>query len=76
MTTHLNYGDSKQAVLKFMGPPMDRQVNGQKEEWQYCTPRAELGWNDYEKIQFNAGQVTGIDVYRSGVSSCQEGIRW
>ena len=78
-TILLNVGDSKKAVLDVMGTPMDRQISGQQEAWQYCVSGAGFGWNDHKIIWFNAGHVTGINSYRSGVSGCQGGIqpvRW
>lgn len=78
-TILLNVGDSKQAVLDVLGAPMDRQISGQQEAWQYCVSGAGFGWNDHKIVWFNAGRVTGINSYRSGVSGCQGGIqpvRW
>lgn len=78
-TILLNAGDSKQTVLDVMGPPMDRQISGQKEAWQYCVSGAGIGWNDHKIVWFNSGKVTGINSYRSSVSGCQGGIqpvRW
>lgn len=78
-TILLNVGDSKQAVLDVMGPPIDRQISGQREAWQYCVSGAGFGWNDHKIVWFNAGRVTGINSYRSHVSGCQGGIqpvRW
>ena len=74
-TILLNVGDSKERVLDVMGPPQDRQINGQQEAWQYCISGAGFGWNDHRVIWFNAGQVTGINSYRSGVSGCRGGIQ-
>ena len=78
-TILLNVGDTKERVLDVMGPPQDRQINGQQEAWQYCISGAGFGWNDHRVVWFNAGQVTGINSYRSGVSGCRGGIqpaRW
>lgn len=78
-TILLNVGDSKQAVLDVMGTPMDRQMNGQQEAWQYCVSGAGFGWNDHKIVWFNAGRVTGINSYKSHVTGCQGGIgpvRW
>ncbi|MDP2806134.1 MAG: hypothetical protein Q8O24_09365 [Gallionellaceae bacterium] len=74
-TILLNVGDSKKAVLDVMGTPADRQISGQQEAWQYCVSGAGFGWNDHKIIWFNAGQVTGINSYRSSVSGCQGGIK-
>ena len=78
-TILLNVGDSKQAVLDIMRPPMDRQISGQREAWQYCVSGAGFGWNDHKIGWFNSGRVTGINSYRSRVTGCQGGIqqvRW
>ncbi len=78
-TILLNVGDSKQAVLDVMGPPMDRQISGKQEAWQYCISGSGFGWNDHKIVWFNAGQVTGINSYRSSASGCRGGIqsiRW
>jgi hypothetical protein len=37
-----NVGDCKERILDVMGPPQDRQVNGQQEAWQYCISGAVL----------------------------------
>src|SRR5687767_13600739 len=78
-TILLNVGDSKERVLKVMGPPEDRQINGQQEAWQYCVSGAGVGWNDHKIIWLSAGQVTGINSYRSGGTGCTRAIqpvRW
>ncbi|MEI8015297.1 MAG: CsgG/HfaB family protein [Nitrospira sp.] len=78
-TILLNVGDSKARVLEVMGPPKDRQIHGQQEAWQYCVSGAGFGWNDHKIIWLNAGRVTGINSYRSGVTGCSGGIepiRW
>jgi hypothetical protein len=78
-TILLNVGDSKERVLEVMGTPADRQMRGQQEAWQYCASGAGIGWNDHKIIWLNAGRVTGINSYRSGVTGCRGGIqpvRW
>ena len=78
-TILLNVGDSNERVLEVMGTPTDRQMRGQQEAWQYCMSSAGLGWNDHKIIWLNAGRVTGINSYRSGVTGCSGGIqpvRW
>ena len=78
-TILLNVGDSKETVLQVMGTPQDRQISGQQEAWQYCVSGAGFGWNDHKIVWLNAGRVTGISSYRSGVSGCIGGIqpvRW
>lgn len=78
-TILLNVGDSKELVLEVMGTPVDRQINGRQEAWQYCVSGAGFGWNDHKIIWLNAGRVTGINSYRSHVSGCSGGIqpvRW
>ena len=78
-TILLNVGDTKQAVIDVMGAPMDRQISGAKEAWQYCVSGAGFGWNDHKIIWFNTGRVTGINSYKSQVTGCQGGIgpvRW
>jgi len=78
-TILLNVGDSKERVLEVMGQPKDRQIYGQQEAWQYCVSGAGFGWNDHKIIWLNAGRVSGINSYRSGVTGCSGGIqpvRW
>ncbi len=78
-TIILNAGDSKERVLEVMGPPIDRQMKGQQEAWQYCVSGAGFGWNDHKIIWLNAGRVTGINSYRSGGSGCSgniQPVRW
>ena len=35
-TILINLDDDKSKVLEIMGPPDDRQMEGQSEAWQYC----------------------------------------
>ena len=68
----LNLGDTKEQVLKVMGPPDDRQLKGQDEAWQYCQTGAGFGYHDYRTVWFFQGKVTGINSYQSSrpASSC------
>lgn len=60
----INVGDDKSSVLKIMGIPDDRQINGQQEAWQYCQTGAGFGYHDYRIIWFDAGLVAGITSYK------------
>lgn len=73
----LNLGDSKEQVLAAMGPPDDRQLNGENEAWQYCQTGAGFGYHDYRTVWFYRGQVTGINSYKSSRpgSSCVTDIK-
>lgn len=80
-TIQISPGDDKQAVLKVMGVPDDRQFQAKLEAWQYCVTGAGFGWNDYRVIWFEEGRVTGITSYKGGApgASCMAGfqpIRW
>lgn len=80
-TALINHGDSKDAVIKIMGPPGDRQLRGEQEAWQYCITGAGFGYHDYRIIWFQRGEVTGITSYKSGAPgvSCKSqftAIRW
>ena len=73
----LNIGDSKEQVLSIMGPPDDRQLQGENEAWQYCQTGAGFGYHDYRTIWFFRSKVTGINSYKSARpgSSCMTDIR-
>jgi hypothetical protein len=58
-----------------MGTPDDRQMQGQREAWQYCKSGSSFGANDHRVIWFNNGRVTGITSYKSSVTGCTGGIR-
>jgi hypothetical protein len=79
-TVLVNAGDSKQAVLKIMGAPAERQFQGQLEAWQYCKTGAGFGYHDYRIIWFVDGAVTGVTPYKNNTpGSCIGGlmpIRW
>lgn len=78
-TILLNVGDTKEKVLATLGTPRDRQLQGNKEAWQYCVSGAGFGYNDHKIIWLTAGHVTGINTYRTQVSGCKAGIqtvRW
>lgn len=77
----INPGDSKDAVIKVMGIPGDRQFRGQQEAWQYCITGAGFGYHDYRIIWFEQGRVTGITSYKNGAPgvSCKSqftAIHW
>lgn len=63
-TILLNPGDSKAKVLEVMGPPKDRQFQGDYEVWQYCITGAGFGYHDYRAIWLRNDQVTGITSYK------------
>lgn len=72
-------GDSKQQVIEVMGTPDERQLQGDKEAWQYCTSGAGFGWNDHRIIWFQQGRVTGITPYKSYSTGCTgaiQPVRW
>ena len=73
----LNLGDTKEQVLAAMGPPDDRQLQGENEAWQYCQTGAGFGYHDYRTIWFQRGKVTGINSYKSSRpgSSCVTDIK-
>lgn len=55
-------GMKKQEVLDLIGPPGDRQFQGQDEAWQYC----QTGWGNTDKfavIWFQKGSVSGVTSY-------------
>ena len=74
----IGIGDEKEQVLKILGPPGDRQLQGSNEAWQYCeTTGAGFGYHDYRIIWLYNGKVTGFTSYKSarGGSSCVKEIR-
>lgn len=73
----IGVGDDKEQLLKIMGPPDDRQVQGSSEAWQYCQTGAGFGYHDYRLIWLHNGKVTGINSYKSTrpASSCATDIR-
>ncbi len=78
-TILLNLNDDKSRVLEVMGPPGDRQMEGDNEAWQYCISGAGFGYNDHRIIWFKSGHVTGITSYRttrSGCSGAFKTIKW
>ena len=67
----INVGDSKSSVIKKLGPPENRQVNGEYEVLQYCTTGTSFGVSSYEVIWLHKGKVTGITSYNQyGDGSC------
>jgi hypothetical protein len=77
----INPGDTKEMVLEKMGPPGDRQFNGQYEAWQYGQTGAGFGYHDYRIVWLYEGKVTGLTSYKShvpasGASSHFRPIRW
>ena len=73
----VNNGDTKEKVLKIMGPPDDRQLKGKNEAWQYCQTGAGFGYHDYRLFWFYDGKITGVNSYKSSrpASSCVTDIR-
>lgn len=73
----INHGDTKEQVLRVMGPPDDRQLKGKYEAWQYCQAGAGFGYHDYRIFWFYDGRITGVNSYKSTrpASSCVTDIR-
>ena len=73
----VNFGDTKEGVLKIMGPPDDRQFKGKNEAWQYCQTGAGFGYHDYRIFWFYDGKVTGVNSYKSSRpgSSCMTDLK-
>jgi len=73
----ISHGDTKEQVLRVMGPPDDRQLKGKYEAWQYCQTGAGFGYHDYRIFWFHDGRVTGVNSYKSTrpASSCVTDIR-
>ncbi len=73
----INHGESKEQVLKIMGPPDDRQFKEKNEAWQYCVTGAGFGYHDYRIFWFYDGKVTGVNSYKSSrpASSCVTDIK-
>lgn len=77
----INPGDGKEAVIKAMGTPRDRQFLQTQEAWQYC--KSATGFYDYRIVWFRDGAVTGVTSYKRkphmGELSCAgrlESVRW
>lgn len=73
----VNLGDSKEQVVKFMGPPDDRQFKDKSEAWQYCQTGAGFGYHDYRIFWFYDGKISGVNSYKSSrpASSCVTDIK-
>jgi hypothetical protein len=73
----IDLGNSKEQVLKIMGPPDDRQFQGKYEAWQYCQTGAGFGYHDYRIFWFYDGKITGVNSYKSSrpASSCVTDIK-
>ena len=56
-TIQINVGDNKDKVIKIMGTPEDRLLQGKLEAWQYCVSGAGFGYNDHKIIWFNSGLI-------------------
>lgn len=75
-------GYEKQQVLDLLGPPGDRQFNGDDEAWQYC--RTGMSTDQFVVVWFFHGKVTGITTYKLGsnagyIGDCSQGfktVRW
>ena len=76
-TILLNPGDSNAKVLEVMGPPKDRQFQGDYEVWQYCITGAGFCYHDYRAIWIRNGRVTGIASYKDSTpaSRCEGHFR-
>ncbi|HVO74268.1 MAG TPA: outer membrane protein assembly factor BamE [Ignavibacteriaceae bacterium] len=63
---NVNPGMNKDNVLSIMGTPGNRQFNGAREAWQYCSLKLDREENEYTVIWFNEGKVSGMTTYRYG----------
>lgn len=73
----INVGDDKAAVLKALGNPVDSQMQGRAEAWQFCQTGAGFGYHDYRVVWFLDGKVVGLNSYKDDTPgrSCQAAIR-
>jgi hypothetical protein len=68
-------GDSKEAVLRSMGTPDDRQFQGNLEAWQYGAVTT-IGVCEYTVIWLVNAKVVGMNAYRNPSSmGCRAGLR-
>lgn len=74
----VNPGDDKERVIAAMGPPQDRQFEGENEVWQYCQTGAGFGYHDYRMVWFYRGRVTGITSYKDSTPAAGhfKPVRW
>jgi hypothetical protein len=77
----INPGQSKNQVLKIMGPPGNRQFEGKDEAWQYCqTDYVGFSGDDYVVVWFYDGVVTGLTTYKNYLigdcSAFYKSVRW
>lgn len=74
----INPGDTPDQVISIMGPPEDRQTNGQQEAWQYCSDGSINGM--YVIVWFKEARVLGTSNYSKPVwGTCNTGfntVRW
>ena len=78
---NISHGQTKQEVLKFLGPPGNRQFQGKHEAWQWCeTDYSGFAGDDYLIVWFFESKVTGISTYKNTLyGSCEKfyrTIRW
>lgn len=67
----INEGESKESVLNRMGPPDDRQFEGENEVFQYCTTGTSFGKSTFNVVWLFSGEVTGANSYTvSHAGSC------
>jgi hypothetical protein len=70
----ISVGDDKKVVLKEMGPPENRQMQGKLEAWQYCSTG--FSKDEYLIVWMADGKVTGMTTYTAvNMASCSGGFR-
>lgn len=76
-TSLIFIGDDRNQVISKLGAPFYRQVNGEREAWQYCEINANSSYPEYKLVWIQAGRVTKINSYRSSRagSSCGADMR-
>jgi hypothetical protein len=68
-------GDSKETLIHNMGMPLDRQMQGSAEAWQYGSIAA-VGICEYTIFWLSQGRVQGITSYRNpSVMGCRVGLK-
>lgn len=73
----INIGDDKAAVRRALGEPVDSQMQGRAEAWQFCQTGAGFGYHDYRIVWFLDGHVIGLNSYKDNTagSSCKAAVR-
>lgn len=80
-SVEISPGQTKQDVVKILGPPENRQFQGRNEAWQYCeTDMTGFSGDDYVVVWFFDGVVTGMNNYKNTlIGGCEmffRDIRW